>query len=386
MIPLYRPVIHDAARAAADRVMSGRWTTLGPETEAFEAEFRDLTGAAHVVATNNCTSALELALAVLDLPKGALVATTPLTFVATGLAIVRAGCFPLYIDTDPRTGQMDMHCLSERLQAGAPIAAVLTVHYAGTTADMAALEDLQARHGFEIVEDCAHGPLITYTDADGTDRHVGSRHMGCFSFHTLKPLSCGDGGAVTVNDPERFRRLRSLRWYGAISTADREKQNRYSWDYGVEELGFKAYMNDITAAIARGQMPHLAGERAVRAGHWQRYCIGLDPDRFVPVPHAQGSSYYLAMFRLRCVEREALIAELSGRGVHSSVHYKPINGYPGLEGQGDTPRAQAFFDQIVSLPLHHNHTEDEIDRVIAEANEVARTEAADPGVAAPLAS
>jgi perosamine synthetase len=271
---------------------------------------------------------------------------------------------------------MDMDLLARRLETGPPLAAVVTVHYMGTPADMAALERLQRRHGFAIVEDCAHGPLIRYADADGVWRHAGSRNTGCFSFHTLKPISCGDGGAVTVADPEAFRRLRRLRWYGAISTADRERDNRYSWDYGIEELGFKAYMNDITAAMARAQMVHAEAEHAVRAAHWVRYGAGLDPAVFQPVPHGPGSSYYLAVFRLAGIDRAALIAALAGRGIHAGVHYKPINGYPGTRGPGETPAAQAFFERIVSLPLHHNHTADEIETVIAAANDAARALAA----------
>ena len=207
-IQLFKPRISENAIRAASDVLRSGWLGLGPKTREFELEFAKFVDAPHCVALNSCTSAIHLALKILDLPAGAEVITTPITFVSTNHAILYEGLVPVFADVDRSTGNISAGSVAEKLTDRT--GALMLVHYGGIPADIDELYAVAASHGIPVIEDCAHACGATYKN-----RPVGSHgELHAFSFHAVKNLPMGDGGALTVRTSENDARLRRLRWLG----------------------------------------------------------------------------------------------------------------------------------------------------------------------------
>jgi len=371
VIHLFKPGVCQLAQENALRVMQHTWTTLGPETKKFEDEFADYVGTKYAVGTNNCTTALEMAIHALDLPAGSLAATTALTFISTPHAIKKSNLNLIYVDVNTADGSMNMYDLERLLEKGYNIKLVVPVHYMGNPVDMDMLLKLKKKYGFYVIEDCAHTPGAFYQRGN-IKAHVGSESdMGCFSFHSLKPLSAGDGGAITTDDPTLFETLSKLRWFNALSTHDREKEERYSWDYGITGPGFKGYMNDIVAAIARGQLTQIKVEAATRRNQLGMYRAQLDERLMTPLRQGAWTAAHLCVCKLVASDkRQEFIKFMSDHKIHIGVHYRPTSYYGYVSG--DIPRSLSntvvLYGSIISLPIHHNHSLKDIKRVIKTIN------------------
>lgn len=365
MIPVFRPISGPEEEGAVVEVLRSGWWGLGPKTAEFEARFAESVGAAHCVGTSSASAALLLSLAALDL-AGREVITTALTFVSTNHAIIHAGGVPVFADVDPVTLTIDPADV-ERLITPRT-AAIMAVDYAGHPAELAALEALARHHGLTLVEDAAHACGATYRG-----RPIGSvSDLTCFSFHAVKNLAMGEGGAITLADAALAGRLRHMRWLGlSKSTWERTGASSYSWDYDLEEIGYKAHMSDIPAAIGLVQLTRLPETNARRRAIAERYSrafAGLDwltPP--TELSHVRSSWHLYAV----CVEgRDRFIDHMARGGVATSVHYKPTHLYPQYARFArPLPVTEAAWRRLVTLPLFPGLTDDEVEQVI----EVARS-------------
>jgi dTDP-3-amino-3,4,6-trideoxy-alpha-D-glucose transaminase len=336
--------------AAIRRVIDRGWFVLGPEVEAFEAEFAAASGAAHAVGVNTGTDALMLALRVLDIGPGDEVITAPLTAAYTALAIRMAGATPVFADLDP------LRCTVAPAAVEAAITsrtrAILPVHLYGQAADMPAIAAIAARHRLAVVEDCAQAHLAT---AEG--RPVGTiGTLGAFSFYPTKNLGAlGDGGAVVTSDAALAARLRRLRNGGQT---DR---------YHHVEAGVNSRLDELQAAILRTRLPRLAGWTARRRAIAARYRAALAdaPVRVLP-ERDPGHVYHL--FTVQSEERDRLQASLAADGIGTLVHYPiPVHRQPAFADlpATDCPVADAVASRVVSLPLHPALIDAEVDEVAA---------------------
>jgi perosamine synthetase len=358
-ISLFRPVVREEAVEAVGEVLRSGWLGTGPRTRDFEDAFAGYVGAAHSVATNSCTSALQLALRVLDAPRGSEVVTTPLTFVGSNQVILEEGLHPVFADVDPTTGNLATASVAERL--GDRTAAILPVHYGGYPCDLDELHALARARSTPVIEDCAHACGAVYRG-----RRVGSHgELHAFSFHAVKNLAIGDGGALTVRSEALAARLRRLRWFGiSAGTFERGEGSPYRWDYGVDETGFKCAMNDVQAAIALAQLAHVDEDNARRLEIAARYRAGLEgipgiellrtePDRI--------SSHHL--FCVLAEQRDGLVDRFSERAVDVGVHYRPSYDYPMFAAE-PLPGVEAFWRRAISLPMHIALTDEQVDEVV----------------------
>lgn len=369
-IPLFRPVVCEEAVAAVTEVLRSGWLGLGPKTAAFEQAFADYVGTPYCVALNSCTSALHLAMRVLALPPGSEVITTPITFVSTNHAILYERCRPVFADVEPGTGNLDVHSVSARI--GERTKAIMLVHFGGYPCDLEAFYALAAKHGLAVIEDCAHACGASYRG-----RRIGSYgDLHAFSFHAVKNLAVGDGGALTVRRPDLYERLKRLRWMGIDrDTYHRSQPRAYHWDYDVTELGFKYHMNDVAAAVALEQLRHLDQQNAYRRHLAEMYREAL---RSVPgirlpdyAPDRQSSHH---LFWVLAEDRDGLVEKLRAAGVDVGVHYRRNDSYSMFE-QCELPQADRFWRQVLSLPMHLMLKEEHIDyvtRVIASGWDAAR--------------
>jgi dTDP-3-amino-3,4,6-trideoxy-alpha-D-glucose transaminase len=342
----------DAAdvRAAIDRVIARGWFILGPELEAFEAEFAAASGAAHAVGVGSGTDAIALALRALGIGAGDEVITTPLSAAYSALAVMMTGARPVFVDVDPERLTIDPTRIDEAVTPRTR--AILPVHLYGQPAAMPAIETAAARHRLAIIEDCCQAHLATESG-----RPVGTIGIaGAFSFYPTKNLGAlGDGGAVITNDPSLAARLRRLRNGGQI---DR---------YHHQEFGVNSRLDELQAAVLRARLPWLPRWTAKRRALAARYRGRLEGSGVTAVrEYDPGHVYHL--FVIRSQSRVDLQAHLAAHGVETLIHYPvAIPAQPALAplAPARCPAADRACSEILSLPLHPALRDDDVDYVAA---------------------
>lgn len=360
-IPLFRATIPDGAIDEAMEVLRSGWLTLGPRTLEFERTAAEYLDVPHAVGVDSGTSAMHLALRLLDLPRGAEVITTPNTFVATNHAILYVGGRPVFADIQPDTGNIDPVSIRKHLTDRT--AAIVVVHYGGYPCDLVDIYEIADERGIPVVEDCAHAWGAVYRD-----RRIGSHGaVHAFSLAPAKNIATPGGGVVTVRSDEHDERLRRLRVLGADRDSFRRNVGtNYSWEYEIEELGYRANMNDVVAVLALAQLRELDQANDRRRDIHRRYedrLRGVSGIAMSPLADDRTSSFYL--FWLLVDERDALIRKLVEAGIESAVHFKRNDLYPIYE-RGDLPNAEYFSGRQISLPLHLRLTDADVDRICDE--------------------
>jgi len=360
-IPIFRPWYDEAEEKAVTEVLRSGWIGLGPKTAEFEKRFAAYLEVPHSVAVNSATAALHLALQA-AIPSGGEVITTSMTFVSSNHAILYNGAVPVFADIEPDTLNIDVHSIERNLTD--QTRAILVVHYGGHACDMDPILALAQKRSIPVIEDAAHACGGSYKG-----RKLGSiGTAGCFSFHAVKNLATGDGGMIAIHNPEFDKRLRRLRWCGIDKdTWDRsEVEQKYSWYYTVQELGFKYHMNDITAAIGLVQLDKLERGNARR-----REIVNYYNERFAglgwlerPVEKEYTRSA-LHNYVVKLDRRDELIAHLQARGISAGVHYFPIHLYSMYRKfRADVPVTEHVWRRLVTLPLYPGMSDLDVERVV----------------------
>jgi dTDP-3-amino-3,4,6-trideoxy-alpha-D-glucose transaminase len=334
---------------AAKRVLNSGWFILGPEVEAFEAEFAAYHGLAHGVGVANGTDAIELALKAVGIGPGDEVITVAHTAVATVCAIEDAGAKPVMVDIDPVTYTMDPAAAEAAITPSTK--ALLPVHLYGHPADMTALSDLAARKNLLLIEDCAqaHG-------ARHNGRLVGTMgQVASFSFYPTKNLGAlGDGGAIITNDPQIAAKMRRLRNYG--------QKTRYEH----VERGGNSRLDEMQAALLRVKLAHLDEHNAIRRELASHYVKHLK-DVTLPVER-DGVYHVYHLYVIRHVQRDQLRDALKDNGVGTLIHYPiPVHrqeGYRDLGyAAGSLPVTEQIVGEILSLPMYVGLTPNDVETV-----------------------
>jgi dTDP-3-amino-3,4,6-trideoxy-alpha-D-glucose transaminase len=342
-----------AVRDAIDRVIARGWFILGPEVEAFEAEFAAASGAAHAVAMGTGTDALALTLRGLGIGPGDEVITAPLSAAFSALAIQMAGATPVFADLDPERLTMDPAAAEAAI--GPRTRALMPVHLYGQPADMARFEAIARRHGVALVEDACQAHFATCAD-----RPIGTvGNAGAFSFYPTKNLGAlGDGGAVITSDAALADRLRRLRNGGQ------------SDKYRHVEFGVNSRLDEMQAAILRARLPLLAAWTSRRRALAARYRAGLGAADVVAVPPECDAGHVYHLFPVlveRSASRDEFQNHLAAHGIGTLVHYPiALTRQPAFAHLASPPCAIAerVASEVVSLPLHPQLRDDEVDAVV----------------------
>jgi dTDP-4-amino-4,6-dideoxygalactose transaminase len=382
-VEFYRHQLGEEEAASWRAVLDTLFLTLGPQVAAFETELgnflvRDREGATapQVVGTTSCSMGLLLALRALDVGPGDEVITTPMTFAATANAILHVGATPKLVDVERSTGLIDAEAV--RAAVGPRTVGIVPVHLYGQLADMKALRTIADRHGLFIVEDSAHGIEM---ERDGV-RPADLSEAAVFSFYATKNVTCGDGGAIATREPRVADRLRRLRNHGVSKAAtDRHGAAYRHWD--LIELGYKANLTDLDAALLRPQLTRVEAKRSKRETITRRYESALRErigDLREPPPTERGvpwlveprgrSSHHLFTIHARPGERDALLAGLSLAGIGTAVNYRSIHRLTYLSERlaiapGALPISDEIGDRTISLPMYPTLTPAEQERVVS---------------------
>jgi UDP-4-amino-4,6-dideoxy-N-acetyl-beta-L-altrosamine transaminase len=375
MLPYGRQSITEADIQAVVEVLRSDWLTTGPKVAEFEEAFADYVGARYAVSFSSGTAALHGAAFVAGLQPGDEAITTPLTFVATANALLYVGARPVFADVDPETLNLAPQKASTSITPRTR--AILPVDFAGHPSAMDSFLDLAAEHGLTIIEDASHALGATYRK-----RRTGSlAHMTTFSFHPVKHLATGEGGMVTTQDPKLADSLRRFRNHG-ISSDARQRLASGQWFYEVEELGFNYRLTDVASALGLSQLSkldaNLARRRAIAAIYREAFqslpalaLPGLDPE-VEPAWHL-----YAVRLNLDTLTagRAAIFRALRAENIGVNVHYIPVHlhayyrkrfGYSGKE----FPVAENAYDRLLSLPLFHGMSDQDVQDVITAVGKV----------------
>jgi perosamine synthetase len=372
-IPVARPLLDEREAEAARRVILSGWVTQGPEVAAFEREFAEAVGAPYACAVSSCTTALHLALAACGVSTGDEVVTVSHSFIATANAVRYCGATPVFVDVQRDTFNIDPARVDNAI--GLRTKAILAVHQFGMPCDLAAIVDIGRRRSIPVVEDaaCATGSEIRWNDRlERIGRPRGL--VACFSFHPRKLLSTGDGGMLTTADPDLDRQFRLLRHHG-MSVSDTV---RHSASTVIQEeypvLGYNYRMTDIQAAIGREQLKRLPGIVSRRRELAERYQDRLAKVPGVTIPtepewaRTNWQSYVIRVEagRQRQIMQKMLDAGISTRRGAMNAHREAAYPAGTWRAAGSLQESEVAHDTAIVLPLFHQLTEADQDRVIDE--------------------
>ena len=397
-LPYGRQQIDDDDIAAVANVLRGDFLTSGPAAERFEAEFARRVGAAGASACSSGTAALHLALLALGIGSGDVVIVPTLTFLASVNAARYVGAEVAFADVDPATGLLTPALLEKaigRAQRSYPqrrIRAVMPVHLNGQACAMSDLQRIARQHGLLVVEDACHALGTTMVTEVGAEP-VGScqwSDLACFSFHPVKTIAMGEGGAVTGRDAALIARVHRLRNHGMTRNPQNWSETAQAfapggvpnpWYYEMPEVGFNYRASDIHCALGLSQLGKFDRFVVARRALAQRYDELLQAlvPHVVPVPIRPGCNPCLHLYVVQIDfatlgrSRAQVMQALHVRGVGTQVHYLPVHRQPYYRkryGLLDLPNADAYYERALSLPLFPAMTLNDVSHVTSVLDEV----------------
>lgn len=383
MIPYGRQSISEEDVQAVIAVLKSDFLTQGPVVQKFEQAICEYTGAGHAVVTNSATSALHLACRALGLGKGDILWTTPITFVASANCALYCEAAVDFVDIDPKTFNLSVAALKVKLEQaekdGKLPKVLVPVHLCGMSCDMEAIWELAIHYGFSVIEDASHAIGGRYKN-----QPIGNCRFSditVFSFHPVKIITTGEGGAALTNNSDLAERMALWRSHGI--TRDSEHMTHEpdgEWYYQQIELGYNYRMTDIQAALGLSQMTRLDEFVERRHKIADKYDDSL---RDLPVtPQHRPSDGYSAMhlyvIRLTTEELEKthkqVFSELRESGVGVNLHYIPLHTQPYYRELGfsesDFPQAEKYYAQAISLPMFPDLTDDQVRTVVKELRNI----------------
>lgn len=385
LLPYGRQAIDDDDIAAVVEALNADFLTTGPLVDAFEAAFAAAVGAEHAVACNSGTAALHLAALALDLKEGDVAVVPAVTFLSTANAVRMTGADVVIADVDPWTGLLT----PETLEAAATaqrgrLRAAFPVHLNGQVCDMAALADLAARYGLQLVEDACHALGV---EAIGATRYSAA---ACFSTHPVKAIATGEGGVVTTADAGVAARMRKLRSHGMTRETDTFENRDLAfdddgqpnpWYYEMPEIGWNYRIPDILCALGISQLRKLdrfVSRRRHIAALYERLLAPLGPViRPTSSANALHGWHLYALhvdFRSLGTTRARFMKALRAEGVGTQVHYIPLHQQPYYRkryGEVSLPGAEAYYAQCLSIPMFASMTDADVEYVASAISKCA---------------
>ncbi len=359
MLPYGRQHIDEEDIQSVIDVLKGDYLTTGPTIEKFEDKLCQVTGAKYAVACANGTVALHMACIEAGLGPGDTAIVPSITFLATANAVRYCGADVIFADVCPQTGLMTCENLNEALDKAksknANVKAVLPVHLTGRAVDLDGISKMTQNHDIKIIADSCHAIGGEYNA-----RPIGAcayEHMSTFSFHPVKTIAMGEGGAVTTNDAQTAENMKTLRHHGMIKTPEMKP-----WAYEMHDLGYNYRITDMQCALGLSQLKKIdefIKKRQEIFDMYNRYLSKKSP--LVTLPQNRGkqkTGWHLYAVNIDFVElgipREIVMASLREKGIGTQVHYTPVHTQPyyrKLYGQQELNGAQKYYEQTLSLPL-----------------------------------
>lgn len=373
-----RQCIEEDDIQAVTETLRSDFITCGPKVDEFESELCRFTGTKYAVAVANGTAALHIACLAAGIGPGDEVITTPLTFAASANCALYCGAIPVFADIDPDTYNIDPQSIQKHITSKTK--AIVAVDFTGQVVQVEEIRRICDEYGLVFIEDAAHSIATTYNG-----RQVGSlADLTTFSFHPVKTITGGEGGAITTNDEELYKRLVLYRTHGITKHPQEMMQKSPEdgdWYYEMQDLGYNYRITDFQAALLVSQMKKLPRFSAARKAIVKKYDEAFlkIPEIVVQkeIPQSDTTRHLyilqLKLDKLTCTRKEFFDA-LAAEGVQPQVHYIPVYWFPYYQKlgykKGLCPKAEKLYEQILSLPLYPSLTEKDTDDVIHAVNKL----------------
>lgn len=359
-IPYAHQAIDQKDIRAAVKALGSNWLTQGPKVKAFELALCKYTGARYALATSSGTSALHLSMLALGVGRGDESLTSPITFSASANCALYVGARPRFIDIDSRTYHLDVAKLKDFLKSPSKrrrIKVVVPVHFMGTVSEIGEIREICNKYGIKLIEDAAHALGAKYKYS-GNWAKVGScKHsdISIFSFHPIKHITTGEGGALLTNNKAIYEKALRLRHHGIIKGG-----SRLGWSYDIPEIGFNYRITDFQCALGISQLKKLdkmVRERRQLVQTYNHYFSKIEEAKLPFERPDSYSSYHLYVIRVPKNKRDKLYNYLKKNDILTQVNYIPVHllsFYRAKLGHraGDFPLSESYFKQCLSLPLY----------------------------------
>lgn len=367
-IPYARQWLDEDDVRAVTEVLVSDWLTTGPKVKEFEEKLARRVGARYAVVLNSGTAALHAAYFAAGVQRGDEIITSPLTFAATANAALYLGARPVFVDIEYDTGNLDPLLIEEAVSTKTRV--IAPVDFTGRLAEMDVIMAAAKKHNLVVVEDAAHALGAVYKG-----KNIGSiADMTIFSFHPVKHITTGEGGAVATDDPVYYQELLKFRSHGITKEQGQLAELHGDWYYEMQTLGYNYRMTDIQCALGISQLDKLdrfVEKRRRIAGEYRERLAGLTEYLELPGDNPD-ASWHLYVIKVKSgpAERKRLYDYLHTRRIGVQVHYLPVYWHPyyrelGYE-KGLCPRAEEFYSKALSLPIFPKMTREDMDRVCEE--------------------
>jgi UDP-4-amino-4,6-dideoxy-N-acetyl-beta-L-altrosamine transaminase len=372
-IPYGRQYITEEDIAIVVETLKSDFLTQGPRIKQFEDAFAEYCNCKYAVMVSNGTAALHLAAMALGIKPGDKIITTPITFVASANGFRYCGADITFCDIDSRTYLLDLDKLEELLAASpkGTYKAVVPVDFAGYPVDVERLRVIADKYGLAIVEDACHAPGAFLYNGKGEKQIAGSSNysdMTVFSFHPVKHIATGEGGAIVTNNEELYKKLLLYRTHGITKNPDELEQTDGGWYYEMQELGYNYRITEIQAALGISQLKRLEWSIERRNEIANKYAKAFEGTS-VRTPFVQaGIRHAFHLYVVQVAKRKELYEYLKAHNIFAQVLYIPAHLMPYYRQfgwkQGDCPVAENYYNHCLSLPMYPSLTDEEQDYVI----------------------
>ena len=382
IIPYGKHFIDEDDINAVVDVLKNKPLTQGKEVESFEKEVAKFVGAKYAVAISSWTSGLHLANLALGIRNGDKVITSPITFVATSNSIIYCGAEPVFTDIDKTTINICSEKLEKTIKENPNVKAIIPVHYAGLSCDMAPISKIAKKYNLSIIEDAAHALGAKHADGSMVGSCKYSNITG-FSLHPVKSIAAGEGGIITTNSNAIYKKLIRLRSHGINKLDDKFFNIDQSitngipnpWYYEMQELGFNYRITDFQCALGKSQLSKLSSFIKRRRELAIRYDNELSSFENLESIHKKSrdiSSHHLYPVRIKFnkidLTRAELMNHLKEKGIITQVHYIPVTSHPYYQNLGYNTEyyknANDFYEEALTLPLYFKLKDSDQDYVV----------------------
>tara|TARA_B110000003_G_scaffold272896_1_gene309641 strand:+ start:6162 stop:7331 length:1170 start_codon:yes stop_codon:yes gene_type:complete len=376
-IPYGRQNITDEDVDSVVKVLKSEWLTQGPNVKEFEDAFSVYIGSKFAVAVSNGTAALHLSVLSLNIKPGDKVITTPNTFVASANCVKYCGGEIVFSDINPDTYLLDINKVRKLLEESpkGTYQGIIPVDFAGRPNDLEKFRELADEYGLWILEDSCHSPGGYFNDSKGEKQNCGNGNfadLAIFSFHPVKHIAAGEGGMITTNNEELYKRLLMLRTHGIQQDPEKLVNNHGCWYYEMQELGYNYRLTDFQAALGLSQLNRANNGIIRRKEIANNYYNAFHNSKFIKRQSGiiDGHAYHLYVIEVE--NRTGLINYLRDLNIFAQVHYIPMHLMPYYQNlgykKGDFPNVENYYKHCLSLPMYPTLTDEEQWHVIDKIN------------------
>ena len=376
MIPYGKQHITDEDIAAVIETLKSPFLTSGPKVAEFEAAFAKYIGCKYAVAVANGTAALHISCMALGVNSASKVITTPITFSASANCVRYCGGEVVFADINPETVLLDIEKVRNILEQHpkGTFEGIIPVDFAGYPVDLEAFRKLADEYGLWILEDACHAPGGSFNDNSGKNHRCGDSSLAdlaIFSFHPVKHIATGEGGMVTTNDEELYKKLKQYRSHGMVYQGDPALiENHGGWYMALQELGYNYRMPDVLCNLSSAQLKRAdkgLEKRQAIAKRYDEAFAGTKVKTIIP-PANVSHAYHLYVIQIE--DRKGLYDYLRTKQIFAQVHYIPVHLMPYYKGLGskvgDFSNAEKYYEHCLSIPMYPTLTAEEQEFVISE--------------------